>query len=781
MPLSPILFLGKSYVGTHVRRLKNGKVITVGPYYDKRIKKGTEHVRAPLGRDFEDVQGLSPESMDLLERMHKEQHLLHHYHGHALRKRIAEHAEAIKSLTETAKAHRAAGKEVEATQAVNRALKRKSDLLRHQKELAEVDAKVAGIGAMMAKISPGAGDVYDSTEDSHKQYVDKMGSRWKASPRSPAKVTIPPAVEQSLMRLLGGFRSYAEGLERARATDQQFNGDGRYANEYAQNNKDRLEASEAFLAAKLGSIVNAANRAAAEEFIAKHRPDTNLTAHEQGFFGAKPADKKDEAIQAAVDHLKEDATKAANRALRAKSSLSRHRRELEEVNAKVAGIGAMKDKMVAGSGAVGESTDEGHNVYAKKLGARWKKPLEGGKPTIVRASARSPAPAADFDDDDQFLDIDGKDVPFEYRLVEADSLGASKGKADNQYRDRTRAASDEQVGSIANNLKFRMLSGSPVMDYGAPVLAMDGETIIAGNGRTLAIQRAYGSGKAQAYKDDLSRKAHRYGLSKDAAAGMKEPVLVRVLSKDVDVRQAAIASNEGGGARMSNLEQAKVDGERLGDLSGFSTNDAGEFNTPANMPFIRQFLGAMPASQRGAFLAADGRLSQEGINRVRNAILYRAYGDSDTLARQVESADAVQRNVLNALVSVAPIVAQAKQDAKIGRIHDLDISADIVAATATLAKIKEERKFGSVDEYLSQAGLFGDEISDEAQLILRHFGEHLRSAKAISEFLAGYYDAVNRLGDPNQMDIFDDAPTPKKTDLLRNSHGTRHEEQAQLF
>lgn len=305
MPLSPILFLGKSYVGSHVRRLKNGKVITVGPYYDKRIKKGTEHAHAEHGHD---LGALSDEQKALFERMHKEQHLLHHYHGHALRKRIAEHAEAIKSLTETAKAHRAAGKEVEATQAINRALKRKSDLLRHQKELAEVDAKVAGIGAMMAKISPGAGDVYDSTEDSHKQYVDKMGSRWKASPRSPAKVTIPPAVEQSLMRLLGGFRSYAEGLERARATDQQFNGDGRYANEYAQNNKDRLEASEAFLAAKLGSIVNAANRAAAEEFIAKHRPDTNLTAHEQGFFGAKPADKKDEAIQAAVDHLKEDAT-----------------------------------------------------------------------------------------------------------------------------------------------------------------------------------------------------------------------------------------------------------------------------------------------------------------------------------------------------------------------------------------------------------------------------------------------------------------------------------------
>ena len=292
------LVFSKSFVGQHVRRLKSGKVVTVGPYYDKRTRKGMEHAHAQHGHD---LAALSDEQKALFERMHKEQHLLHHYHGHALRKRIAEHAEAIKTLTETAKAHRAAGKEMEATQAVNRALKRKSDLLRHQKELAEVDAKVAGIGAMMGKMAPGAGQVQESTEDSHKQYVDKMGSRWKASPRSPAKVTIPPAVEQSLMRLLGGFRSYAEGLERARATDQQFNGDGRYANEYAQNNKDRLEASEAFLAAKLGSIVNAANRAAAEEFIAKHRPDTNLTAHEQGFFGAKPADKKDYEVNSGGD------------------------------------------------------------------------------------------------------------------------------------------------------------------------------------------------------------------------------------------------------------------------------------------------------------------------------------------------------------------------------------------------------------------------------------------------------------------------------------------------
>ena len=115
------LVFSKSFVGQHVRRLKSGKVVTVGPYYDKRTRKGMEHAHAQHGHD---LGALSDEQKALFERMHKEQHLLHHYHGHALRKRIAEHAEAIKTLTETAKAHRAAGKEVEATQAINRALNR---------------------------------------------------------------------------------------------------------------------------------------------------------------------------------------------------------------------------------------------------------------------------------------------------------------------------------------------------------------------------------------------------------------------------------------------------------------------------------------------------------------------------------------------------------------------------------------------------------------------------------------------------------------------------------
>lgn len=374
------------------------------------------------------------------------------------------------------------------------------------------------------------------------------------------------------------------------------------------------------------------------------------------------------------------------------------------------------------------------------------------------------------DPDDLYVDINGKDVPFRYQLLEASALAPTVDKAKNQYRDRTRAASNEQVAHMAGNLKFRLLADSPMMDYGSPVLAQDGQTIIGGNGRSLAIRHAYDTDKADGYRADLAKRAARFGLDPKAVEAMKQPVLVRVLAQDVDVRQAAIASNEGGGARMSALEQARVDGERLGTLDGFVADENGNVATAANRPFIQQFLATMPVSQRPAFQSSDGGLSQEGISRLRNAVLYRAYGDSDVLSRLVESTDPGSRNVLAALTRLAPTVAMAREDMQAGRLHPLDVAADIVAATATLAKVREDRTFGNVDEYLSQTDLFGETLSDSAKIILRHFDRNLRSAKAIGDFLSDYYAAVQSLGDPHQTDLFGDAPKPDKTQLMQATH-----------
>ena len=149
----------------------------------------------------------------------------------------------------------------------------------------------------------------------------------------------------------------------------------------------------------------------------------------------------------------------------------------------------------------------------------------------------------------------------------------------------------------------------------------------------------------------------------------------------------------------------------------------------------------------------------------------------------MESADPAQRNVLSALTRAAPTVAQASADVKAGNLHDLDVSADIVAATTLLAQVRGDGKFGSVDEYLNQQNLFGDPLSDATKIILKHFDRNLRSSKAMAGFLTDYYAAVRQIGDPKQMGMFADA-TPDKPTLLRQTDAQRQNApspQAALF
>lgn len=176
----PILFL-RSYVAAHQRRLKNGQVVQVGAHYDKRVRRGTEH--AP-GHGH-DTAHLDEKGRDLFRRMHEEQHLLHHYHGHALRSRIATLEAAHKVHEAEAQTHRAAGRHKEATRAANRALKLQARLHRHRRELADVEHKVRGIAEMKERLAPGSGAVETSTDASHAGYVAKMGPKWKPAAEKP--------------------------------------------------------------------------------------------------------------------------------------------------------------------------------------------------------------------------------------------------------------------------------------------------------------------------------------------------------------------------------------------------------------------------------------------------------------------------------------------------------------------------------------------------------------------------------------------------------------------
>ena len=353
------------------------------------------------------------------------------------------------------------------------------------------------------------------------------------------------------------------------------------------------------------------------------------------------------------------------------------------------------------------------------------------------------------------------------QMLEADDLQPTIADADNQYRDRNRAASQVQVNRIAQNLQPELLGDSMQADTGAPTLAKDGKTIIGGNGRVMGIAQAYAQGSGQSYKQYLIDNAEQFGLNPAEVAAMDKPVLIRRLDDDVDIAKAAVASNEGGGLGMSALEQARVDADRLPDFGTFVPGDNGELNTPANRGFIRKFVGQMPTTVQAQMVDAQGMLSQDGIRRLHNAMLHRAYGNSPALSRMVDSTDQGARNMVSAMMQAAPTIAKARDHIKSGAMHDADIAADIVSAVEKLNQLRESGS--STADYLAQQGMFEDDLSPVARDLLQFLDEHKRSAKAIATLLRNYYDLLGAQGSPNQADVFGDNTAPDKQQLLRKA------------
>ncbi|MCK7579867.1 MAG: hypothetical protein MZV65_32020 [Chromatiales bacterium] len=376
----------------------------------------------------------------------------------------------------------------------------------------------------------------------------------------------------------------------------------------------------------------------------------------------------------------------------------------------------------------------------------------------LAAAKRHPPP----DPADQVIEVAGQDVPFAYRLIDAKDLALTEGHAENQYRDRTRAASDEQVANIAAEPQIPP----------AGRLAADGLRVAgAGQRRTDHHRRQWphaghssrlqpGTGQSVQGRSGASGRAlrvRRQGRCRAdgrADPGARAPERRRCPAGRDCLKRRRQAAHVGPGA---SARRRRAPG-RSGGLPA-PTTMAG--STP---PPTGSSSGA--SSPRSRSLSAPrSRLAMAGCHRRASAACampcsIAPMATAMSCRVQPRAPIPVSAMCRRRLIKLAPTAAQVKGDAQAGRLHDLDISADIVAATATLAKVRADKTFGSVDEYLSQSSLFGDPLSEEAKTILRHFDVNLRSAKAMGEFLRDYYDAVRALGDPNRGSLFGDAPAP---------------------
>ena len=358
-------------------------------------------------------------------------------------------------------------------------------------------------------------------------------------------------------------------------------------------------------------------------------------------------------------------------------------------------------------------------------------------------------------------------TPVNYELMELDDLITSNTDAgginelypaEYQPRDRSRQSSIQQIEEIARNLQPQQLGPTIDIFNGAPIIDAR-NNVISGNGRTMAIRRAYGDAgnpSAARYRQYLADNAANLGIDAAALAQMRNPVYVRrLMDEGVDLRRFAELANTSTIAAKSAAEVARQDAGRIDDelLSMIESDENGNLNFNKN--FASNYLDRIVAlSERGDFTDRNGYLSQNALRRMKNALVYKAYGDSSFLERISESTDDDMRNLSNALVSVSPNIAKMEGGMSRGVLDgNLSIREALVEAIRQLEYIRSNGL--KVDEVLNQSGLFGEQMSDAAKILLQFFDSNKRSAKAIRTLLSDYAAAVEDKGDPRQGNMFE--------------------------
>jgi len=369
-------------------------------------------------------------------------------------------------------------------------------------------------------------------------------------------------------------------------------------------------------------------------------------------------------------------------------------------------------------------------------------------------------------------------------VVELDDLVASNSvdgvvnpsyPAQFQPRDRTQAASQQQVQSMAQKLSpDELLMETNAIDRGAPVINAD-RVVLAGNGRTMATRLAPPE-RYDAYKAALTTQASQFGIDPAQLATMKKPVLVRRL-QNADELAFSAEANQSAVLAMNELEKAKQLAKQVTDQDlrnlemGASRTVAGALNQQRNMPFVQRFMSYVPANERAALMDAKGGITPALVESVRATLFAMVFKDNVVLANYVMSGAVDLKNIGNGIESVIQKLALLQKTNPALAIGD-----DIGEAATILMRLRSEGT--SLDTFLAQIGMFDKPPREEVAIILRAFNENMRSGKAIGDFLNEYADAALRYATGQTSDLIE---VPTKLDLLNNVSGGTSRFQEALF
>jgi hypothetical protein len=327
----------------------------------------------------------------------------------------------------------------------------------------------------------------------------------------------------------------------------------------------------------------------------------------------------------------------------------------------------------------------------------------------------------------------GSKVKTAFEVVDAKDLTAATG--DLQNRDRSRASTELQVQKIFSEFDPELLGESLESDRGAPIIGFD-NVIESGNGRVMALNKVYNESpeKADAYRQFIEDQGFD-------TSGIERPVLVRrrIDRMTPDQRSAFTReSNMDIKLQLSTSEKAQTDAASLTpDVMGLMASP--DVSASANQGFVRAFLSKLPAQEQAAFIDKDGRLSADGIRRIRTAVKSSAYGDADLINTLDESQDNNIKSIGGALEDVAPAWRRMLDAIRDGEVDaEMDTTKQLVEAAKIVRDVRN--KGMKIGDFLDQQDAFNP-LDPVTERFIRSFYNESLGRAAGREAIA---DALNK-------------------------------------
>lgn len=326
---------------------------------------------------------------------------------------------------------------------------------------------------------------------------------------------------------------------------------------------------------------------------------------------------------------------------------------------------------------------------------------------------------------------DGTKFRVQYKVVEANDVVASN-VADGSFaknpeypqrlqpRNRQSAVSQATANEMAAKLDPERLTDDRDANKGAPIIDNEGH-VENGNLRMMAIMLAHAKENepARHYEQYLAEHAEDFGLTRSDVESLEHPVLVRERIDNAEGLVEKIISSTTGGQRLSAVEQAKQDAKALTQktLDKIDVKENGDLNDKFIYAAINDISAKSPYV-RNEMVDENGKVSQMGLIRIKNALFAKAYGGDEKLLKLVaESTDNNIKSITGAMMNVAGKVAEIanRMERMDGEENSKLLKADFTKPIIEAAEATEHmRNTGKSLERILQEGpgMFAGQAED---------------------------------------------------------------------